>query len=59
MTTEEKKTMEEAREGYNTYYRVYTKEYRKENPDKVKQWRKTAIVNAYKKLIAAEPQYKI
>ena len=39
--------------------RAYTKKYREENPDKVKQWRKNAIVNAYKKLIAAEPQYKI
>ena len=39
--------------------RAYTKKYREENQDKVKQWRKNAIVNAYKKLIAAEPQYKI
>lgn len=39
--------------------RAYTKKYREGNPDKVKQWRKNAIVNAYKKLIAAEPQYKI
>lgn len=59
MTQDEKITMEEAREGYNKYYRVYTKEYRKKNPEKAKQWKKNAIVNAYKKLIAAEPQYKI
>ena len=37
----------------------YRAEYNRKNPDKVKQWRKNAIVNAYKKLIAAEPQYKI
>lgn len=47
------------REGYNKYFREYTKEYRKKNPEKAKQWKKNAIVNAYKKLIAAEPQYKI
>lgn len=37
----------------------YRAEYNRKNPEKVKQWRKNAIVNAYKKLIAAEPQYKI
>lgn len=57
--TNEKRTMEETRETYLKYERAYTKQYREQNPDKVKQWRKNAIVNAYRKLIAAEPQYKI
>lgn len=57
--TNAKRTFDETRENYLRYERNYLKQYREQNPDKVKQWRKNAIVNAYKKLIAAEPQYKI
>ena len=34
--------------------RAYTKKYREENPDKVKQWRANAVVNAYKKLVQSD-----
>ena len=37
--------------------RAYTKKYREENPDKVKQWRANAVVNAYKKLIQSDASY--
>lgn len=37
--------------------RAYTKKYRAENPDKVKQWRANAVVNAYKKLIQSDASY--
>lgn len=56
------KTAEEPQEIYSYVQQVnraYQKEYRERNPEKVQKWRKNAIVNAYKKLIAAEPQYKI
>ena len=39
--------------------REYRKKYSEENPEKIAQWRKNAIVNAYKRLIAAEPKYKV
>lgn len=35
--------------------REYSKSYRDKNPDKVKQWRHNAVINAYKKLITEEP----
>lgn len=55
------RTEEEQREYESAlaYNRKYLADYRKANPDKVQQWRKNAIVNAYKKLIATEPQYKV
>ena len=37
--------------------RAYTKKYREENPDKVKQWRANAVVNAYKKLVQSDASY--
>lgn len=37
--------------------RAYTKKYREENPDKVKQWRANAVVNAYKKLVQSNASY--
>ena len=37
--------------------RAYTKKYRAENPDKVKQWRANAVVNAYKKLVQSDASY--
>ena len=37
--------------------RAYTKKYREENPDNVKQWRANAVVNAYKKLIQSDASY--
>ena len=37
--------------------REYTKKYREENPDKVKQWRANAVVNAYKKLVQSDASY--
>ena len=37
--------------------RAYTKKYREANPDKVKQWRANAVVNAYKKLIQSDASY--
>ena len=37
--------------------RANTKKYREENPDKVKQWRANAVVNAYKKLIQSDASY--
>ena len=37
--------------------RAFTKKYREENPDKVKQWRANAVVNAYKKLIQSDASY--
>lgn len=46
-------------EAVNRWYRRYTAGYREANPEKVQQWRKNAIVNAYKKLIAAEPKYRV
>lgn len=55
-TTDEEKRDYESALRWN---RRYTADYRKANPEKVQQWRKNAIVNAYKKLIAAEPQYKV
>ena len=36
---------------------AYTKKYREENPDKVKQWRANAVVNAYKKLVQRDASY--
>ena len=39
--------------------REYKQKYSEANPEKVAQWRKNAIVNAYKRLIAAEPKYKV
>lgn len=39
--------------------REYKQKYSEENPEKIAQWRKNAIVNAYKRLIAAEPKYKV
>lgn len=39
--------------------REYKQKYSEANPEKVAQWRKNAIVTAYKRLIAAEPKYKI
>ena len=37
--------------------RAYTKKYREENQDKVKQWRANAVVNAYKKLVQSDASY--
>ena len=37
--------------------RAYTKKYREENPDKVKQWRANAVVNAYMKLVQSDASY--
>lgn len=39
--------------------RQYQKQYMNNNPDKVKQWRINAIINAYKRLVKANPQYFI
>lgn len=58
-TTEPEDLSESDKEIALQWNRRYTADYRKANPEKVQQWRKNAIVNAYKKLIAAEPQYKI
>ena len=57
--TNKKKTIDETKDIYLKCVRAYRKQYNEQHPEKVKQWRKNAIVNAYKKLIAAEPQYKI
>ena len=39
--------------------RAYTKQYRETHPEQVRRWRQTAIINAYKKLIAEKPELRI
>lgn len=39
--------------------RKYAREYEARNKEKVVLWRKNAIVNAYKRLIEAEPEFAI
>lgn len=36
--------------------REYYKRYHEEHAEQVKEWRKNAIVNAYVKLVEAEPE---
>ena len=39
--------------------RKYAREYEARNKEKVAQWRKNSIVNAYKRLVEAEPEFAI